>query len=97
MPVATLTVGWPDEKPALSDRLPLAAIVHQETYHPYTADSIDRYYAEKEALKENKEFVSINGKETLAQVFTDCRYTKKDNEALSENFIATLRQQGFME
>ena len=31
MPVATLTVGWPDEEPAQSDRLPLESFVHQET------------------------------------------------------------------
>ena len=28
MPVATLTVGWPAEEPALSDRLPLESFVH---------------------------------------------------------------------
>ena len=36
MPVATLTVGWPDEQPPLSDRLPLKAIIHEESYHDYT-------------------------------------------------------------
>lgn len=30
MPVATLTVGWPDEQPPLTDRLPLASFVHDE-------------------------------------------------------------------
>ena len=29
-PVATITLGWPDENPTLSDRLPLRAIIHQE-------------------------------------------------------------------
>ena len=29
MPVATLTVGWPDEEPELSDRLPMESFVHQ--------------------------------------------------------------------
>ena len=28
MPVATLTVGWPDEQPPLTDRLPLASLVY---------------------------------------------------------------------
>jgi FMN reductase [NAD(P)H] len=36
MPVATLTVGWPAEEPALTDRLSTAAFVHQETYHTAT-------------------------------------------------------------
>ena len=96
MPVATLTVGWPDEDPALSDRLPLESFVHQETYNDYIGKDIDTYYKYKEELEENRHFVSINHKETLAQVFTDIRYTRKDNEALSEELIKVLVRQGFL-
>ena len=96
MPVATITLGWPDEQPPLTDRLPLAAIMHNETYTDYTPESIDRFYAEKEALPENEEFVWINNKQTLAQVYTDCRYTKKDNEALSKGLMEALKAQGFV-
>lgn len=96
MPVATLTVGWPAEEPALSDRLSAESFVHRETYHDYTPETIDTYYAYKEQLEESRHFVEINHKETLAQIFTDIRYTKKDNEAISERFLAALRQQGFL-
>ena len=96
MPVATLTVGWPAEEPARSDRLPLESFVHRETYHDYTPQDIDTYYNDKEQLPENLEFVRINQKETLAQVFTDIRYTKKDNEAMSEGLLQTLKRQGFL-
>jgi FMN reductase [NAD(P)H] len=96
MPVATLTVGWPDEEPPLSDRLPLESFVHQETYHDYLGKDIDTYYKYKEELEENRHFVRINHKETLAQVFTDIRYTRQDNEAMSETLIATLVRQGFL-
>ncbi len=96
MPVATITLGWPDEQPPLSDRLPLDAVMHSETYADYTPQSIDRFYEEKELLEENKEFVRMNNKQTLAQVYTDCRYTKKDNEAMSEGLVETLRKQGFV-
>ena len=95
-PVATLTVGWPDEEPPLSDRLPLASFVHDETYRDYTPEAIDTYYYNKEQLPENRHFVEINHKETLAQVFTDIRYTRRDNEALSATLLDTLRRQGFM-
>lgn len=97
MPVATITLGWPDEQPPLTDRLPLDAIMHSETYTDYTPNSIDQFYAEKEALEENREFCRINNKQTLAQVYTDCRYTKKDNEAMSEGMLEALRKQGFLE
>lgn len=96
MPVATITLGWPDENPPLTDRLPLQSIIHSETYTDYTPQFIDEYYAEKEALPENEEFVRINNKETLAQVFTDLRYTKKDNEAMSATMLDALKSQGFI-
>lgn len=96
MPVATLTVGWPAEEPALSDRLPVASFVHSETYRDYLPADIDKYYKEKEALPENQKFVEINQKETLAQIFTYIRYTKRDNVALSASFMETLRKQGFL-
>lgn len=96
MPVATITLGWPAEEPPLSDRLPLESFVHDETYHAYTPADIDRYYVPKEELEENKEFVRINKKETLAQIFTDIRYTKKDNEAMSAGMIEALKRQGFI-
>lgn len=96
MPVATITLGWPDEQPALSDRLPLESIIHEEHYEDYSRERIDQFYAEKEQLPENQEFVSINNKETLAQIFTDIRYTRKDNEAMSVTLIDALKQQGFL-
>lgn len=95
-PVATLTVGWPAEEPPQSDRLPLESFVHAESYHDPTPDDIDRFYADKEALEVNREFVRINHKETLAQIFTDIRYTRKDNEAMSTTLLDALHQQGFL-
>ena len=96
MPVATLTVGWPAEEPPLSDRLPTESFVHQETYNDYMGQDIDTYYKYKEELEENRHFVEINHKETLAQVFTDIRYTRKDNEAMSQGLIDALIRQGFL-
>jgi len=93
MPVATITLGWPDEDPALTDRLPIDSIIHHETYEDYTPDRIDAFYTPKEQLEENKHFVEINNKETLAQVFTDLRYTKEANEAISKALLETLKEQ----
>ena len=96
MPVATLTVGWPAEEPALSDRLLLESFVHNETYQDYSPQMIDTYYKYKEELEENRHFCEINQKETLAQIFTDIRYTKKDNEAMSAGLLEALKHQGFL-
>lgn len=97
VPIATLTVGWPDEQPDQSDRLPMESFVHRETYHDYAPEDIDRYYRAKEELEENRHFCEINRKETLAQIFTDIRYTKKDNEAMSVGLLDVLRKQGFLD
>ena len=94
-PITTITLGWPDELPEQVDRLPLEAILHQETYHDYSVEDIDRLYAYKESLSENLKFIAENNKETLAQVFTDVRYKKADSEFFSEVLLETLKKQGF--
>lgn len=96
MPIATITLGWPDETPPPSERLPLSAIRHDETYQPVTAATIDRDYAEKEALPINQHFVAENNVETLAQVFADIRYKASDCEAMSVTLLDALKQQGFL-
>lgn len=83
VPVITVTLGYPAEKGEDVGRLPVEAVMHADTYHDYTADDIDRLYAEKEARDDSKHFVSENQKETLAQVFTDVRYTRAANEYFS--------------
>ena len=95
-PVATITLGWPDEAPALTDRLPIESIVHEETYRDYTPELINKFYTPKEALPENKHFVEVNNKQTLAQVITDIRYTREANEAMSKGLLEALYRQGFL-
>jgi len=95
-PVTTITVGYPAEHPEQVDRLPLSGFLHDEYYHDYTSTDIDNIYAYKESLPENHQYVKENNKQTLAQVFTDVRYTKKDNEFISEKLVNILRQQGFL-
>lgn len=97
VPVATITVGYPDECPSQPDRLPLNGIIHNEVYSQYTPEDIDEIYAYKESLPENKHFIEINKKETLAQIFTDIRYRKADNEMMSAGLINVLKRQGFFE
>lgn len=96
VPIVSLTVGYPEMPlPPQTDRLPLEAIVHNETYHDFTPESIDRIYTPKEALEASKQYIAENNKETLAQVFTDVRYTKANNEHFSDVFLNVLKKQGF--
>lgn len=96
VPVTTITVGYPADMPDQPDRLPLDSVVHYETYEDFTAEDIDSFYAEKENSELYKQFVAENKKETLARVFTDIRYSKKNNEFFSEKYLDALRMQGFM-
>jgi Nitroreductase len=97
VPVTTVTLGWPAEKPEQVDRLPLEAIIHKESYTDYSEVDIERYYKMKEERKDSQQFVIENNKETLAQVFTDIRYKKADNVYFSKILLQVLKDQGFME
>lgn len=96
VPVTSIVMGYPDEIPGLTDRLPLKGVVHEEVYNDYSDDAIDRIYEEKEALALHQELLKINEKKTLAQIFTDKRYTKKDNMFFSQKYLEILKKQGFM-
>jgi hypothetical protein len=97
VPVTTVTIGWPAEIPEQPERLPLEAVIHKETYKDYSKEMIEFFYSEKEERTDSKQFVSENGKETLAQVFTDVRYKKEDNVHFSKVLLRVLKDQGFME
>lgn len=95
-PVTTIALGYPDETPELIDRIPLDGIIHQEKYNDYTSKQIQDLYRFKENLKSSQEFVKDNAKASLAQVFTDVRYKKDDNEFFSKKMLETLKEQGFL-
>ena len=96
VPVTTLVMGYPQELPELTDRLPLSAVVHYEKYKNYTGDDIDRLYAEKESLPLTAKLLVENNLETLAQIFTQKRYTKKDNLTFTRKYLDVLLKQSFM-
>lgn len=96
VPVTALVMGYPDEKPEQTDRLPYYGVVHQETYHDYSANDIDEIYRMKEALPQTEELLKINELETLAKIFVQNRYTKKDNVYFSKQFLKVIHDKEFM-
>ena len=70
--------------------------MHDEAYSDFTSVAIDNLYRDKENLTANRQYVKENNKETLAQVFTDIRYTRKNNEYFSDVFLKVLKNQGFL-
>ena len=96
VPVTTVTMGWPADVPEQVDRLPLEAVVHRERYMDYTPEMIDNIYRKKESRDDSLGFIAENNKKTLAQVFTEVRYKKADNEFFSGKLLEVLQKQGFM-
>ncbi len=95
VPVVTLAVGYPSGDVDDCGRLPIRSLIHHETYHQPTASEIAEIYAEKEARDDSKRFVAENGKENLAQVFTDVRYTRQMMESFSTIWRDFIIAQGF--
>ena len=96
VPLITLTVGYPAEEGSDVGRLPLDAIMHNGRYTDYSDTDIDRLYKEKEERSDSRQFVAENSKQTLAQVFTDIRYPRANNELFSDKFLGFLRSTGFI-
>jgi nitroreductase len=95
IPVTSIVMGYPDEAPPLTDRLPLEAVVHTDTYHDYTPERIDALWQEREASEETQHLLAINDLPNLARIFTEKRYPGRDNIAFSKSYFETLKRQGF--
>ena len=96
VPVITIAMGYPDEEPQLSERLPLEGVVHQEKYHDYSDDDIERVHRIREEFPFNQEMVRQNGTRNLAEIFTKIRYPKKDNVEISRALLEFVEQAGMM-
>lgn len=98
VPVATVAVGYPAEPlPPLTDRLPLEAVVHRDTYRDYAPERIDELWAAREASEETARLLAENDLPNLARIFTERRYTTADNLHFSRAYLDVLRAQGMFE
>jgi len=95
VPVTTLTIGYPDETPYLTDRLPDEAVVHYEEYSDFDDEEINSIYKKLEFSDLTQDLIEENGTETLAQVFTEKRYTKANNIHFSKSLLEVVKKQGF--
>lgn len=96
VPVITLSLGYPDETPQQSERLPLEGVVHQEFYHDYSDEDIERVHEVRENFPFNQEMVRLNKTKNLAEIFTKIRYPKSDNESISKDLESFCREAGMM-
>lgn len=97
IPITTIVVGYPEIVPPKTDRLPVEAVVHSERYEHPTDAQIEEFYAPTEASEQTAELLKANGLSNLAQIFTERRYKKTDNEAISASYMEVLKKQGFLD
>jgi hypothetical protein len=95
IPVMTVIVGYPAGEAPLTDRLPLEAVVHHDTYHDYTPEQIDRLWAERESSQETAALLEAYNLPNLARIFTERRYKGEDNRDSSRNYFEELVRKGF--
>lgn len=94
----------PDEDPDRRARLPTASIVHREEYEPFDDARIHRTYDQREtegwerymSFPELAERIRSSGVKNLAQVYTQLKYTRENNEQISSELIRALEKQGFL-
>lgn len=95
VPIGTLAVGYASGEVSQCERLPVNAWAYSEEYPQLSDDDIKLLYAVKDEYADNRKFVEENGKQTLAQVFTDVRYPASSSEPFSAKFKDYLIKAGF--
>jgi len=105
LPVTTIVVGQPAEDPPKRDRLPLHALVHDETYHRPNEAELDAIYEQREikgwarymAYPELKAKVEALGITSLAQFYTsEAKYDPEGFRRDSEKLRALLEAKHFL-
>lgn len=105
LPVTTIVVGYPDEDPAKRDRLPVSAMLHDETYHRPTDAELDAVYAEREvrgwerykSMPDVWREIQAAGITSLAQFYTSpIKYDPDEFREDSGRLRRTLEERHFM-
>ena len=96
IPVACIAMGNYDNKPAISSRLPLEAVIHEEEYVQKSDEEIINLFKIKEEEDGAQQFIKENNKENIAQVYTDVRYPGEQNFAMSEIYLNLLKEKKFL-
>ncbi len=104
VPVVGFSLGYPDEKPELRERLALGGIIHEEVYSEYSDSDIKEIYHNKEStgMKRYKEVPTLRERmeseriDNLAQVYTKLKYTEESHIHYSNELLDYIKGQGFL-
>ena len=96
VPFASLALGYPEEEGEFSERLETSSIIHEEKYRRDSDEKIIEIFKVKDDADDTPKFLKENNKTSLAQVFTDVRYSGETNREVSKTFLELLNRKGFM-
>jgi Nitroreductase len=91
VPVTTVTLGWPADKPEQVDRLPPDAVIHHETYKDYSAEDIDRFYYGKEGRKDSLSSLKKITRKHLHRYLLMCGTRRKIMYTFQKHFFRYLK------
>jgi nitroreductase len=100
-PAAMVTLGYPDEEPDLSVRLPLEVVVHRNDYRHFTDEEIRDLYREREervwnTLSEDlKEKLAAKGIHSIPQGVTRRKFSKESFEVACAAIRENIRNSKF--
>jgi nitroreductase len=103
--VVGFSLGYPDEDPALRDRLPLDGLVHNETYQDYSDERISEIYRQREtkgwerymSYPRLRKMIIDSGVENLAQIYTEVKYSRQSHQEFSRKVLNYLKAQNFID
>lgn len=88
LPLFSIATGYPAEAKSMpTERLPIDAVMHFEHYNDASDDEIRQYYAATESREDSARYVAENGKQNLAQVFSEVRYPQAVNDKISADLL----------
>lgn len=97
-PAGMICLGYADNEPKLSDRLPMEAVVHYNNYKIANDDKIKEWYNEKEGFfqnrnsKERLEALKSKGIYNLAQAYKNAKFTEADQVWKSEAILKNIEK-----
>ena len=100
-PAGLVCIGYPEEDPGLSSRLPLDAVVHKNGYRIPSEDDIRRWYAEREKVwdtvsEEKKAKLADQGIHSIPQAVAAQKFSEQAMKDRSVGIIENLKRAGFV-
>lgn len=96
VPVASISIGYPEGDAQRCKRLPIDAVMHMEKYRSDSDSEIMELFKVQDDDETNRKFVEENQKSSLAELFTDIRYPESVNLKVSDSFLDLIEKKGFI-